>query len=397
MVKINLIKILFILIPQIILCQDKLDIKLSIGKKKDGLYPIIMTLKDEEINQINTKGFFIHLFCFLVFNNPKDDTKKQNLLNFLSKLLTEKDTLTLIEFKNNNYYIFDYKISKNKTLELKTIDEGNNNSKIKKVNFMNFKTMIDSLYKALSKINRTEEKIIFAIDDREVDIFKEDYQQEKSIIIKSINSPLYLFSFKCNRYQENLLKYFFIDEVEFFIIPQNHPAKYITNTFKNIRNVKYLSNNISIITNYSINNISIKNKNFQKDNFTFSKLHLIPGKEYTYFFNLNLTDVRNGEIILTAKIDYINLITNKEGSSSKKLKYYNSLNYFDFNKKEYCRIILSNEIKNNILKNINSCINGINYNSFVSIFNKDFVDKIEKNNTNREINDCLNIINNTNY
>ena len=68
---------------------------------------------------------------------------------------------------------------------------------------------------------------------------------------------------------------------------------------------------------------------------------MFPGKEYAYFFNLNLTDVRNGEIILNANIDYLNLIANEEGHFSKILKYYNSINYFDFNKKEYCSFILS--------------------------------------------------------
>ena len=209
--------------------------------------------------------------------------------------------------------------------------------------------MMEYLSNILSE-KELKTKIIFFIDDRNDNkSFLKNNLKEEIINKKTYEFPLYLFSFKCNSYQEKLLKDLVFKEFEFFIIPEKDSENFIKNIFNNIKNVKYISNNITVTSNYSIINIFSKSINFQNDpnkNFTFSKLYLIPGKEYKYVFNLNLTDIRNGEIILHVNIDYIHLIR-KDGHSSKILKYYNFINYFDFNKKEYCRAILLKEIDNN--------------------------------------------------
>lgn len=364
-----------------------INIKLSLLQKKDDTsnsYPVVMTIK-ENVNEENNKNIdFLCILDYLAENTEHNEyTFFQNLMESFIKNLTVNDKLTFITYKDKNRdEIFNFVDGRkqhdyfqNKRIKHLNLDFQNNKTDTKFCNYINTIETSD-FFKIIFLFSRNNtkkyyndilEKVIKFLDD-----FKNDYS-------------LYLFSIDYESYPDNFS--IFSDSRNIAFIPINNKensnelnfTEYAQNIIKDIRNIKYKFNNITITSKYKIEKFYGKDdlEKHVRDKYgnfiySFVKYQIIPDKEYTYFFNVILPEkIKYGDRILYVKIDYTNLNGMPNNISSSSLKFYNAINYFKVKKNEFCRVLLIETLEGYLIED-NNYLNINILKEKLNIINDDF-------------------------
>ena len=382
-----MILIYFVLLFTNIVC---IDIKISLGKKiNDGnkrkfyQYPVVMTMYDNNNNNKSEINNSIDLICIydindlyseiegiieqdnITFNSLKNSSIYLNSLDTIIDNLESNDRFTLILFSYEVKIIKYREKIENKTEIKNIINENitNLSEMYNRNNNTNYTLAFEKLANISNKIlNETEENnktdslvhTVFFITNE-----NDKYYKYKINNNYNFNFSLYIFSFNFSSYQSNFVDLSFSSDGAFFPICYNDSysennksfVNYIQKTINDTRKVKYKMSNITIESKYEIScfygrnfipTYSIIGKNNTK--ISFLKFQFITGKEYVYVFQINLpNNISFGESILNVKINYTYL-NGRSWSSSKLLKYHNSIKYFDFTKVEFCKALLVENI-----------------------------------------------------
>lgn len=346
-----------------------IDIKISFEKKNNDTnnkYPVVMTFKDNlieknKLSKINN----IHLICIFdcIF---EDDIPKhtKTIINSIFKTFIENDKLTIIKYHDDHLNINN---------DILDIYNGGYKLEIEK----EFYTWTELLQKIENKENSTK-KESYLINT--IFFFTEENKDEAYInILKTISKyfkndenddySLYYFNFNC-KYPEKLANILYSKKGAFIPIDRKLPEKdpfileYINRTIfeaiSETRSVKYKINEITITINskyqfyYHNKNITNKTEVINGDRYNiyyFPKYQFISGKEYTYVFEVDLEDIKYGERILYGKIKYYDLEGKMNISSSTSLKFYNSINYFNYKNVEFCKVQLMEALELFLMEN----------------------------------------------
>ena len=324
-----------------------LDIELSLGQKINSKYPVILTMKDDFQENIDNRIDLICIYDYFINN-------KQKLLETLSLIydyLKNNDSLSLIEFTDRADIILKKEIINNNKNDI--LNKINNKLAPYSYKYIDYEDPLKKLVNILSEQNNNspDNKIV-----QTVFFINYQCQSNKNLaeILKNLlgknnfDFSLYFFSLdleKCNSNKNEFIKLSDSRDGAFFAFNNDDDLKeYFIDIINDLRRVNYRLINISINSNYPITqfyggshkNISISDENRKSNVFSFSQLQLISNKEYNFVLEVELDDdIKIGDRILYANIEYTYL--GSKNNSLNILKYYNAINYFFYNKEEYCK------------------------------------------------------------
>lgn len=325
-----------------------LDIELSLGQKINSKYPVILTMKDDFQENIDNRIDLICIYDYFI----NDKLKLLETLSLIYDCLKNNDSLSLIEFRERADIILKKEIINN-----------NKNDILNKINitlapyspmYIDYEDPLKKLVEILSEQNNNspDNKIVQTV-------FFINYQcqssQDLADILKNLlgknnlDFSLYFFSLglgnECKSNQNEFINLSDSRDGAFYAFNNDDDLQeYFIDIINDLRRVNYKVMNISINSNYPITQFyggSHKNVSFNKENgkskaFSFSQLQLISNKEYNFVLEVELDDdIKIGDRILYANIEYTYL--GSKNNSLNILKYYNAINYFFYNKGEYCK------------------------------------------------------------
>ena len=310
-----------------------MDINLILGKKfekENNTYPVTITLS-EPLSKSKTP---IDLYCIFDSSSKMDEFNLKRTLNFIMDSLDNNDKLTLIKlFSNggNNFYSDIIITNESKINASNMIEEIVLGGDI--INFESINKIIDGINKRVN--NSRISSVIFMSAKNNND--NDDYIQSSIINFEHTINTLG-FNFESNG--KRLLELSELKYGRFYFINNFEKAKKaVLEIINDAKSIKYKSVNITIEldnkhifkTIYGYKHIS--NYTFKPKNITFKIKQFMTGKNYSYVFLVNLEDdIQCGNRILRSTVNFENQ------TKTNYLDFYNSVNYFDFQKNELCRV-----------------------------------------------------------
>ena len=274
------------------------------------------------------------LYCIFDSSSKMDEFNLKRTLNFIMDSLDNNDKLTLIKlFSNggNNFYSDIIITNESKINASNMIEEIVLGGDI--INFESINKIIDGINKRVN--NSRISSVIFMSAKNNND--NDDYIQSSIINFEHTINTLG-FNFESNG--KRLLELSELKYGRFYFINNFEKAKKaVLEIINDAKSIKYKSVNITIEldnkhifkTIYGYKHIS--NYTFKPKNITFKIKQFMTGKNYSYVFLVNLEDdIQHGDRILRSTVNFENQ------TKTNYLDFYNSVNYFDFQKNELCRV-----------------------------------------------------------
>ena len=330
-----------ILLIYLILFTSKIvciDINLSLGKKvgKENTYPVTITLSEPLLKSTAP----IDLFCIFDSSSKMDEFNLKRTLNFILDSLDNNDKLYLIKsysIKGNAKYhpistitiTNESKINARRLIEDIELD-GNIN--------IYFETINQILqYFIIPKTNESRITSVIFISAKKNSDMNEAYIKSH---ITNFKHTINTFGLNFESNGKSLLELSELKYGRFYSINNFEKAKKaVLEIINDVKSIKYNLVNVKIVldnkhqikTIYGYNHLS--KYTLVKNNITFQINHFMTGKNYSYVFLVKLKDdIQYGESILYSTVNF------GKDTRTDYLKYYNSVNYFDFQKNEFCRV-----------------------------------------------------------
>ena len=338
-----------------------MDIKLSLGSKlnENNTYPVIITLKEPLISQINN----IDLFCVYdtsgsMIGNRTFYLKKA--LNLIIDTLNKNDRLSLIPF--STYSKTELVLTEMNKSNKKTAKEIVNN--IRASGATNFNAAIDEFFKGIQNYTKLNDgrikSIIFFTDGEPTSAEKNSTKylynllkttnQKYDFTINTIGIGSYIASYLLMDFSDKRDGAFYsVNETNYYMMEY-----YVLNIIGAMRTTSFNFVNMKIESNYEIVKIFGNNHLFNYsliDSKIINNevLQFISGKEYTYVIEVKLPDkIERGEKILNFNVVYTDVF-GKIYQASNSLTFDPSIINPNLYREEYCRVWALELIENSII------------------------------------------------
>ena len=356
-----------------------MDVRLSLGKKlkENNLYPLVVTLREPLIYEINN----IDLFLIYDVSGSMDAVKTKNLkeaLTLVINALTSEDRLCLIPFATNSKAVLTltYMDSENKKYaksQVNSMSIGGGTSFTAGINELKYQ--LNNAY--LKKNSGRVLSVIFLTDGGSNEIYSNPPKSASSIFEETFRSNISLydltvstFGFSSDSFASDLVGFADYRDGGYYAINSLEKIKdYVLNVIGAMRTTSYKFVRMEMKSKFPIEKFygkdHLSNGTISTDKKTINNtiLQFITGKDYNYVFLVNISDNINvGDKIFTIDVKFSDFKGNSYKTSNY-LLFYQAIGCFNCYREELCRVrameAIENEIKSSNLNTFETAIKNI--------------------------------------
>ena len=342
-----------------------MDIKLSLGTKlkQFNQYPLIVTLKEPLIYEINNIDLFLVYDISGSMYYYQRGIYLKEALNLVIDALKSKDRLSLIQFDSKAQTVFNMQFmnSKNKIYAREIV----NDTIIDELGGTRFSEAILELVKGIKAIDSNKNKgrvmsVIFLTDGESGEKCRDILKEQLGDDINKYDFTVNTFGFSHESNSSELVDFSDSRDGAFYAINTDNlgmTKDYVLNVIGAMRTTSYKFVRMDIKSKYNVDKVygesHLSNYTISDDKkiITNSIYQFITGKEYSYVFLVNIPDsVKIGEKIFTVNVKFYDFKGNSYKASNY-LLFYRAKGCFNCYREEYCRVFAMETIENNILQN----------------------------------------------